>query len=195
MIRTEHVEEIWRRCHGRLLGFIRSKVPNPEDAEDILQEVFLRIHTRLCCMQEWMLMERLIYHITRNIIIDQYRKNRSTDEIDDQIVAEYGIPEMEDDPATALAFSLREMVDKLPKLHREALVMTEYEGFTQAALADREGISLSAAKSRVQRARAKLKQALLECCHFELDTLGRIINYHKRCCCCAPFLEPRAAVR
>ena len=53
-----------------------------------------------------------------------------------------------------------------------------------APLAERLGLSLSGAKSRVQRAREKLKQQLLECCHFELDRRGHIIDYQPRCQCC-----------
>jgi RNA polymerase sigma-70 factor, ECF subfamily len=64
---------------------------------------------------------------------------------------------------------------------------------SQQHLAEREGISLSGAKSRVQRAREKLRQLLLECCHFELDRLGRIIDYHRRCCRCNPGVDSVSA--
>jgi len=52
-------------------------------------------------------------------------------------------------------------------------------------LSERLGISFSGAKSRVQRARAKIKQQLLDCCHFELDHAGRIIDYQPHCACCS----------
>jgi RNA polymerase sigma-70 factor (ECF subfamily) len=64
--------------------------------------------------------------------------------------------------------------------------MTEYQGLSQKQLADNLGISLSGAKSRVQRARDKLRDMLLSCCHFELDRRGRILDYYQRCCCCHP---------
>lgn len=183
MIAAEHVETLWRRYSARLLGFIQSKVQAPEDAEDILQEVFLRLHSRLCCVQEWVVMERLVYRITRNLIIDEYRRRRPSLGLGEEVAAED--EPMEEDPAAVLALSLRESVEALPEPYRGALVATEYEGLTQAELAEREGITLSAAKSRVQRGRAKLKAALLECCHFELDRRGGIIDYHRRCCCCS----------
>ncbi|HAH00091.1 MAG TPA: RNA polymerase subunit sigma-24, partial [Ktedonobacter sp.] len=62
---------------------------------------------------------------------------------------------------------IKTMVDSLPNDYREALYLTEYEGLTQRELADRLGLSFSGAKSRVQRAREKLKVMLLDCCHFE----------------------------
>lgn len=182
MMEGVQMEELWRSYHSRLLAFIASKGGSPEDAEDLLQEVFLRLYARVCCMPTAELVEKLIYRIARNLIIDRYRRRRRTEGLSDDIAAPYGSPEIGEDPYAALARSLRGTVEELPEPYRGALLATEYEGLTQADLAEREGISLSGAKSRVQRARAKLKALLLECCSFELDVLGRIIDYRERCC-------------
>jgi RNA polymerase sigma-70 factor, ECF subfamily len=193
-----HVELLWEGYAGRLLGFIRSRVPSPEEAEDILQEVFVRIHTGLCCLQEEPAMERWIYRVARNLIIDRYRARKATAELDEGAAAPEApmALEVEDDPVARLAFSLRETVEELPEPYREALILTEYGGLSQAEYAERAGISLSGAKSRVQRARARLKELLLECCHFELDRLGGIIEYYPRCCCCSrERLAPRRPLR
>ena len=77
------------------------------------------------------------------------------------------------------------MVGALPDAYRETLRLTEYEGLSQKQLSEQLGISFSGAKSRVQRARAKIKEQLLDCCHFELDHAGRIIDYQPHCACCA----------
>jgi RNA polymerase sigma-70 factor, ECF subfamily len=184
MIAGEHLELLWKRYSDRLLGFIRGRVSDPEEAEDILQEIFFRIHSGLCCLQEWTAMERWIYRVTRNLIIDRYRARRRTGELDGDIAAPESDGWPEDDPVARLAFSLRETAEELEEPYRESLLLTEYEGLTQAEYAARAGISLSGAKSRVQRAREKLKQLLLDCCHFELDRLGGIIDFYPRCCRC-----------
>jgi RNA polymerase sigma-70 factor (ECF subfamily) len=129
-------------------------------------------------------MERWIYRVTRNLIIDHYRGRRPQEELGEDLAAPYGSAELEDDPRARLAFSLRETVDLLPEPYREAIMLTDYEGLGQAELAERAGISLAAAKSRVLRGREKLKALLLECCHFELDRLGGIIDYEGRCSAC-----------
>jgi RNA polymerase sigma-70 factor (ECF subfamily) len=77
------------------------------------------------------------------------------------------------------------MVTALPGPYREALLLTEYAGLTQQELAVRAGISLSGAKSRVQRGRERLKQLLLDCCHVELDRRGGIIDYRPNCAGCS----------
>ena len=55
-------------------------------------------------------------------------------------------------------------------------MLTDLEGLTQAQLAERLGISMSGAKSRVQRGRALLKKNLLDCCRFEFDQRGNLMN-------------------
>lgn len=187
-MQNEELKALWARYCCRLLAFIRRRVADESEAEDILQEVFIRIHRSLCC-QEWNKTEGWIYRITRNLIIDHYRSRRETVEVEETLPAreETGA---EDDPAARLALSLRETIEALPEPYRQALVLTEYEGLSQQELASRAGISLSGAKSRVQRAREKLRDLLLTCCHFELDRRGRIIDYHARCCCCAAAAQP-----
>lgn len=180
-------ETIWNRFSDHLLQFIRRRVENTAAAEDILQEVFLRIHGRIQTLAAPDKLESWIYQIARNAIIDHYRLRRTSP-----------LPQMDlraavvpDDPGAAETLSLRDMVETLPDPYRQALILTEYEGLTQAELAARLGISLSGAKSRVQRARAKIKDALLTCCHFELDRYGHVIDYWKHCCCCAETKNSR----
>jgi RNA polymerase sigma-70 factor (ECF subfamily) len=68
------------------------------------------------------------------------------------------------------------MVERLPQPYREAVELAEFEGLTQRALADRLGISLSGAKSRVQRAREQLRTMLLDCCRIETDARGGVVD-------------------
>jgi RNA polymerase sigma-70 factor (ECF subfamily) len=181
---TADLESIWEQYSNRLIAFIRSRVFDENEAEDILQEVFIRVHHHLCCLPEWSKMERWIYQIARHLIIDHYRRRREMVEIPESLPAEADLPE--EDPEAELALSLRGVVDALPTPYRQALILTEYQGLTQKELAERLGISLSGAKSRVQRAREKMRDMLLNCCHFELDRRGRIIDYYPSCCCCNP---------
>ena len=185
----EPLEIMWDRYSRRLGTFIRSRVENDVEAEDILQEVFIRIHRNLCCQEDWDKPESWIYQIARNLIIDHYRNRRTWVELPENIPSEPDWGEwvnLEDDPEAKLALSLRELIDELPEPYRQALILTEYRGLSQKQLAESQGLSLSGAKSRVQRARQKLRDMLLNCCHFELDRRGRVLDYYQRCCCCNP---------
>ena len=187
---NDNLELLWDQYSTRLRAFIRSRVWDDAEAEDILQEVFIRIHRHLCCQPEWNKPKSWIYQIARNLIIDHYRRRRETVELPESLPAEPDLPEK--DPEAVLALSLREMIDELPEHYRQALLLTEYQGLSQKQLAERLGISLSGAKSRVQRARERLRDMLLRCCHFEFDRRGRIVDYYQRCCCCHPLEEPLA---
>jgi RNA polymerase sigma-70 factor, ECF subfamily len=89
-----------------------------------------------------------------------------------------------DDVVSGLLPYVKKLVDNLPNEYREALLLTEYEGLNQRELAERLGISISGAKSRVQRAREKVRLMLLDCCHFQFDRRGRIIDYESNRGCC-----------
>lgn len=181
---NDNLERMWDQYSRRLRAFIRSRVGDDAAAEDILQEVFIRIHRHLCCQADWHKPEGWVYQIARHLIIDHYRRRRETVEIPEGLPDGAELPEEE--PAAVLALSLKEMVDELPEPYRQALLLTEYQGLSQKQLAERLGISLSGAKSRVQRAREKLRTMLLNCCHFEFDRRGRVLDYYQRCCCCQP---------
>src|SRR5574340_786037 len=164
-------ETVWAEFNTGLKSFILKQVQDEANAEDILQDVFLKIHMHISGLRDTNKLQSWIYQITRNAIADFYRlRELKTD-----------IPEMAyvpgdpfDDVVSDLLPYVKQLVDDLPYDYRQALILTEYEGFTQREFAERLGISISGAKSRVQRAREKVKQMLLDCCHFQFDRLGRI---------------------
>jgi RNA polymerase sigma-70 factor, ECF subfamily len=173
---TVTVENIWQEFSSKVWQFIRSRVSDDATADDILQDVFLKIQKRLDQLDDSSKVQSWIYLIARNAVIDHYRVRKETVEVPESLVAETAI----DDPEIeSLKVAFRRMIDSLPEPYREAIVLTELEGLTQKQLAERLGISVSGAKSRVQRGREQLKQALLDCCKFEFDRRGRVID-------CAP---------
>lgn len=74
---------------------------------------------------------------------------------------------------------LPHMIAQLPETYREAVELYELKGDAQKKIADKLGISLSGAKSRVQRGREKLKSLLFDCCTFEQDRRGNLLGYSR----------------
>lgn len=177
------LDQIWTQYSHRLKAFIRKRVRKDAETEDILQEVFIRVHRHLCCQSNWNKPKNWFYQIARNLIIDHYRRQREWVELSDSLPAESELPE--DTPEEKLSLSLKALIDELPEPYRQALLLTEYQNLSQQQLAKIQGLSLSGAKSRVQRARKKLRELLLQCCHFAFDRRGGIVDYYKHCCCCA----------
>jgi RNA polymerase sigma-70 factor, ECF subfamily len=176
-------ETIYEQFRGPLKAFIAKRISNQANAEDMVHDVFVKIHDRIDTLQEPDKLTPWIYQIARNSIIDSYRKNHQLVNSDDLLEIEQH--ESIDGPDD-LSRMVQSMVEKLPSQDKEALLMSDFQGMKQAEIAQRLGISLSGAKSRVQRARKKLKELLLECCHFEFDRYGTVFAYHPRKCtkCC-----------
>lgn len=174
-------EKVWEEFNTGLKHFILKRVPDEPSAEDILQDVFLKIHTHIDSLRQEEKLQSWIYQIARNAVTDFYRTHKRTPDLPEM---PYVPEDPFDDVVRDLLPYVKELVDSLPPDYREALILTEYEGLTQRELAERLGISVSGAKSRVQRAREKVKIMLLSCCHFQFDRLGRIIDYEPNCDCC-----------
>jgi RNA polymerase sigma-70 factor (ECF subfamily) len=175
-------EQVWETFSASLQQFIGRRVRDQHSAEDILQDVFLKIHLRIDTLHNQERIAGWIYQIARNAIVDYYRAQRPSVGLPDTLVAPADLADGE--VVAELLPCVAAMVEALPDTYREALWLTEYQGLSQKAVSERLGISFSGAKSRVQRARAKLKQQLLDCCHFQFDHAGRIIDYQSRCACC-----------
>src|SRR5687767_1319310 len=86
------VTSIYKQFHSELLGFVKSKIPSNEDAEDILQNVFIRISSNVDKLNDDVKLKNWIFTITRNAIIDYYRVSATkrkvavVDEIDENIL-------------------------------------------------------------------------------------------------------------
>lgn len=175
-------EQAWDTFQTPIKHFILKYIHNNVVAEDILQDVFLKIHMSIATLHDEKKLQAWLYQIARHAIYDYYRSQRTTLALPDT----YDLPEepTQEDVEQTLLPCLKDMVDQLPAPYREAIILTEYHGLTQRELAEHLHLSFSGAKSRVQRAREKLKQMLLECCHFVLDRRGGIIEYHPRNECC-----------
>jgi len=179
--RDDAIRELWSSLHDRLYAFIHGRVKDPDDVEDILQDVFLKIHTNLASIRDVTRIESWVFQITRNCITDHYRKSAKQDwQPDLSVTDDY----TEVDAAEELAPYIREIVESLPDIYREAVLLTDYQGLNQVEAARLLGISISGFKSRVQRARAMVKETMLSCCHYEFDARGIIYDYRERCCCC-----------
>lgn len=176
-------EAIWRAFHDRLLAFIGRRVRSPEIAEDILQEVMLRIHRHADELEQVDAVGAWVYRIARNAITDHYRRaNNHRERLAGIEVDPEAIEPRADSPdvRAELADCISPLVHLLPVIYREALTLCEFEGLSQADAAARVGLTVSGMKSRVQRARRQLKQVLLQCCDVELDARSGIAGYRRR---------------
>lgn len=170
---SESIEQTWGDYRHLLYGFIRRRVSDDNCAEDIVQEVLITAVQQFDTLKEADKLRAWLYRITRNKIADYYRTQRPQIILDESFMS----PEQEEKNALhELAGCIRPLIEQLPDTYREALSLSEIEGETQQTVAQQLGISLSGAKSRIQRGRKLLKQLLLQCCHVELNQRGQVIG-------------------
>ena len=177
---TEIVSRIWEESRGRLKGFIAKRIRNEADAEDVLQDVFFKIYRNVSELKDPERLSAWVFQTTRNAIVDFYRERKfeteSGDEVFEQLAVEMDEPDIEDEVLNWL----EPMIGELPAKYRDALLLTEIRGLTQKELSEKLDISVSGAKSRVQRGREQLRQTLLNCCHLEFNRAGKIVEYRPK---------------
>ena len=191
-------DQLWRDFHRRLRSFIGRHVENKADVEDILQEVFLRVHRRLATVKDAGRVTSWVYQITRNAISDHYRMRRRRRETPTRLAEEkesdgldaawiaHGLDGDQARLRHELSACLGPMIERLPGEYRDAIVLVELDGVTHRAAAGRLGLSISGVKSRVQRGRQKLMRMLQACCRIQLDRRGSVTDYDLRDTSCRP---------
>lgn len=166
-------QQLWAELAAAVRRYIRRRVADEHAAEDLLQETFLRIHQNLHKVKASASLLAWVYRVARSVVVGYYRQQHRALPLDDE-------PWHQADPmegARAMAGNwLAELVRQLPPGYREAVQLAELEGHQHSQVAERLGISVAAAKSRIQRGRAMLREALEACCTFHFDTRGRVMD-------------------
>ncbi len=171
-------ENIWNDFHDRLLVFVEKRIFEREMTDDCVQDIFVKIYTGLSSLRDNRKLESWIFQIARNTIVDFNRQTTkyATVPINNQD-PEF---ETEDNKNEEIAKSIVPFIKQLPPKYSNSLMQYEIEGLSQKEISEREKISLSGAKSRIQRGRLKLMSALNECCKFEIDKRGNVLDYCQR---------------
>ena len=172
----EKIELIWKDYHNKLLAFIQKRVNNNNMSEDILQDVFVKILTRINTLRDASKLQSWLFQVTRNAISDYYRDKKKADTVPAGVLElEF---ENEDNMMKEAESWIGCLVKGLPDIYREAVELSELEGIPQKDIARKLNISYTNARSRVQRGRNMMKDKLTECCLFNVDVYGNILDYN-----------------
>lgn len=177
-------DEGWKAFAAQLRGYVSRRV-DPGSADDVVGDVLLRLVRHREQLQEAKNPSAWVQRVATNAVADHHRRRATERRALAGLEAEHdgaAMPEGEHDGTASaeIAGCLVPFIRGLPEPYRSALLLTDIGGMTQAAAAERLGLSPSGMKSRVQRGRAKLKQAIQRCCALELDQRGGIVSYRSR---------------
>jgi RNA polymerase sigma factor (sigma-70 family) len=172
--RDRQISEIIAKQRSRLRNFIRKRVPNEADAEDLLQEVFFEVIEAYRLMEPVQQWSAWMFRVARNRIIDLFRKKRlGAYENDPVAVSDEGetlrledmLPSPDAGPAEAYARTIlldeiEEALDELPEEQRDVFTAHEIEGYSFKEIAARTGVSVNTLLSRKHYAVLHLRRRL-----------------------------------
>lgn len=175
---------MWRDFHQQLLNYIVKQVGAKDIAEDILQEVFIKVHQRIEQVEDKEKLLSWLYTICRNTVYDYFRKNNVRQNMNQQIILDdLTTDEQIHSNHNSLNKCLGLLINELDGKYRQILEDSELNGYKQSVIAEKNQLTLSATKSRIGRGKSKLKAKLKNCCEFDFSEHG-IAHYCKRRCGC-----------
>lgn len=171
-----NINNVVKEFYDSLYAYTLNKTHNKELSEDIVQEVMFRIiqaHSKesiIGNVRAW------LYQTTRFVIADFYRdKEKSPIQLDDELKDFDTIP-MTDHTISIIIDGMSQLIQLLPEKYAVPLTLSDIDEIPQKEIADKLGLSLSATKMRIQRARQKLHEMFLDCCDISYDKNGAFVS-------------------
>jgi RNA polymerase sigma-70 factor (ECF subfamily) len=163
----------WNENEQAIKNWLLKKTGNSDQAQDLLQDLFIKAlqnKERFCTLTD---AKSWLFKVAQNSVIDSYRKAKLEigsvcSELDDE---DKNVPV----PIVSLQQCLIRVISELDEDDKEVIDQCDMQGVSQADYAQMKGLSLSATKSRIQRARKKLRQQMIISCNVQFDQ-------HKVCC-------------
>jgi len=170
-----NAEKIWIEYRARIKAFLHSKVSNPADVEDLLQEIFIKTFRGISALDDQSKVHSWLFQTAHRTIIDFYRKNgRVNDVHPDDLWYSEGDAEIRNE----LERCVEPFIAALPREVAQLLTAIDIEGQSQKDYATAHGLAYSTLKTRVQNGRLALRAVLDNCCKFTLDSRGNLSEYH-----------------
>ncbi|MEM7009154.1 MAG: RNA polymerase sigma factor SigZ [Thermodesulfobacteriota bacterium] len=160
---TNTTNIVWDEFSDQIRRYLLGKVKLKDDADDLLQEIFIKIHNNINQLEDESKLAPWIHQIVRNTLTDYYRKNNpETVELNEESTAEYS-NETDDLHASCISGCLRVFIERLPDKYKVPLELSDITGSKQKDIAQEMGLSYSGLKSRVQRGRQMIKDMFVDC--------------------------------
>lgn len=164
-------QEVWTKYSEELKRFIISKVRNETVAEDLLQDTFIKVHTKLHTLQDLKKLKSWIFSIARNSIIDYFKTQNK------QVEHLFSEEEFEiENPHHTEKDCLLGIVSSLPKKYRDPIFLSDIKGIKQTEIAKQLNQNLATTKSQIKRARKLIAQGFIDCCGFAKNEHGLLVG-------------------
>ncbi|MCL1139075.1 RNA polymerase sigma factor SigZ [Shewanella pneumatophori] len=167
-------ESIWQEYRNKIKVFLHAKVSDPDDVDDLLQEILIKTFDNLHSVQSEAKVKSWLYQVANNAIIDFYRKRGRAAQLEGE---ELWYELSEESTEQALSRCIEPFINALPEDSSALLTAIDLHGQSQKDYAAEHGISYSTLKSRVQKSRERLRGLYEECCYLSLDKQGNVVEF------------------
>lgn len=166
----------WNAHEGELRNFLRNRAGDAHLADDLLQEVFVKAMQQgrqFCSLDN----ERAwLFQVARNALVDHHRLGREVTELPEDIPQ----PEPVSEPIHALGTCVARVLSELSAEDRDIIEQCDLEGMKQKDYAVASQLSLAAVKSRLLRARDRMRVRMSTACQVRFDEQGRVEDHIPR---------------
>ncbi len=176
-----NIEEVWSEYRLRIKAFLHSKVSNPADADDLLQEISIKVFNGLSSIEDTSKVQPWLFQTAHRTIVDFYRKSARAGNINAD-----DLWYVEDDPETLheLERCVEPFINALPPEAAKMLMTIDIDGVSQKDYAEAQGLAYSTLKSRLQKGRSDLRALFENCCDMSVDARGNIADYQSKSAGC-----------
>lgn len=164
-------QQVWAKYANDLKRFIFSKVKDEVATDDILQDSFLKIHTKLHTLKDLNKLKSWIFSIARNSILDYFKTNNKTFEY-----TNFEAEALMNENVHTEKDCLRGILQNLPKKYRDPIFLSDIKGLKQQEVAERLNQKITTTKSQIQRARKLIAQGFINCCGYVLNENGKLVG-------------------
>ncbi|MGY0393030.1 sigma-70 family RNA polymerase sigma factor [Bizionia sp. KMM 8389] len=164
-------QDIWNTYSEDVKHFIFSKVKKPDIADDLLQETFIKVHTKKDMVESPEKLKAWVFSVARYTVMDYFRAQKKSKSLPE---TELAAPESE--PEHTEHDCLQGIIKSLPKKYREPLFLSDIKGIKQAKIAETLNLPLPTVKSQIQRGRKLIAQGFIDCCDFTLNDSGFLVG-------------------
>ena len=164
-------KEAWDTYSSDIKRFIISKTNDSNIADDILQDTFIKVHTKLHTLRDDDKLKPWLFSVARYTVLDHFKTSKIKVELNDFEAEDTTL-----NPEHTEKDCLRGILVNLPKKYREPIFLSDIMGLKQKEVAERLNLSLPTVKSQIQRARKQIAQGFMDCCGYQMNDEGHLVG-------------------
>lgn len=171
---------IWNTYSDDVKRFILSKTKDESITDDLLQEVFIKIHTKVSKVENVTKIKSWIFSVANNTVMDYFRASKKNQVTLDGDIAKKDIEDSDIQNADFYEHSEQDclfgIIKSLDKKYRDPLLMADIQGYKQQEIAEVLKLPLPTVKSQIQRARKMIAKGFMDCCGYEINEKGKLVG-------------------